>query len=244
MEYVLPSVNAHTIEQFAFTNKKLLKNKIKGIVLDFHGLGDGRLRSEVSDFDIICAENDILSVFPYYGPWSWMNSNAVKFVDELLVAVCEREEVDINEIPIISTGGSMGGLSALMYTRHARITPKACFANCPVCDLMFHATERPDLPRTVYLAFNYDNCSLEESMLNNSPFHQAEHMPDVPYYIVHGTADTAVNIKMHSDRFVAAMRKFGKNITYITVEGMWHCDFSICPEVKKDYFNAIIKACN
>ena len=35
-----------------------------------------------------------------------------------------------------------------------------------------------------------------------------------------------------------------KNITYITVEGMWHCDFSICPEVKKDYFNAIIKACN
>ena len=30
MEYVLPSVNAHTIEQFAFTNKKLLKNKLSG----------------------------------------------------------------------------------------------------------------------------------------------------------------------------------------------------------------------
>ncbi|MBQ9744967.1 MAG: prolyl oligopeptidase family serine peptidase [Clostridia bacterium] len=238
----LPRITKETVEQFAFTNKGILRGKAKAIVLDFHGLGSCELRNKYSDLDIMCADNGVLCVYPYYGPWSWMNSDAVKYVDEIVLALCDREELDINNVTIISTGGSMGGLSALIYSRYAAVTPKACFANCPVCDLLYHATERPDLPRTVYLAFNYSDISLEDAVRNNSPLHQVKNMPNIKYYIIHGTADTAVNMEMHSNRFVDAMRKENKAIEYITVDNMWHCDINSFPSVKEKYFAEIIKA--
>ena len=242
MNYTLPKITKDSVELYAYTNRSVLKGKPKGIVLDFHGLGGGNLRNDPNDFDLLCAENGILTVFPYYGPWSWMNADAVKYVDEIIDAVCGREGVSSNEIPIISTGGSMGGLSALIYTKYAKITPKACFVNCPVCDLMYHATERVDLPRTIYLAFSYGEKSLEDAMMANSPYHLAETMPNVPYYIIHGTADRLVNIDIHSVRFVENMKKYGKDVTFITVNGMEHCDIGSYPDVKEKYFNAIINS--
>lgn len=242
MDYTLPKITKDTVELYAYTNKAILNVKPKGIVLDFHGLGGGNLRNEPGKFDKLCAENGVLTVFPYYGPWSWMNEAAVKYVDEVVAAVCDREGVSATDIPIISTGGSMGGLSALVYTRYAKVTPKACFANCPVCDLLFHATERVDLPRTIYLAFNYGEKSLEDAMRANSPYHLAESMPDVPYYIVHGTADTLVNMENHSIRFAEKMKEYGKTVTFVKVENMWHCDLGSFPEAEQDYFNAIISS--
>ena len=231
------------IEMFAFTNRSLIKGDVKAIVLDFHGLGDTRLRKEASQFEIMCAEENVLTVFPYYGPWSWMNPEAVRFVDAVVDACCKRDSLDINSVPIISSGGSMGGLSALIYTRYAKITPKACFANCPVCDLVYHATERDDLPRTIYYAFKSCDCGIEQAIINNSPYHQTDKMPDIPYFIIHGTEDTAVNINIHSDRFVEAMRRSGKNVTYHIVDGMSHCDLGSFPEYRMLYLNSIIDAC-
>ncbi len=242
MNYTLPRITKDTVELYAYTNKSILNIAPRGIVLDFHGLGGGNLKNDHSDFDKLCAENGILTVFPYYGPWSWMNEDAVKYVDEVVFAVCEREGVLPNEIPIISTGGSMGGLSALVYTKYAKVTPKACFTNCPVCDLLFHATERVDLPRTIYLAFNYGSKSLEEAMTANSPYHIADSMPDVPYYVIHGTADRLVNIDNHSRKFVDKMVEFGKNVTFIPVDGMHHCDIWSYPDIKDAYYKAIIDA--
>ena len=130
-----------------------------------------------------------------------------------------------------------------MNALYARITPKACFANCPVCDLPFHATERPDLPRTVYLAFAHYECGLEEALQRTSPLHQARKMPKIPYTIIHGDADQAVNKALHSDRFVAAMRAAGHDVTYIEVPGMPHCDFSAAPQVRERWYNSLIAAC-
>ena len=244
MNYELPKISQETVELFAYTNKKELNRHARAIVLDFHGLGGQEMKNKASDFDKLLAENGILCVYPYYGPWSWMNRDSVKYVDELVEAICKREELDINTVPIISVGGSMGGLSALIYSKYARVTPKACFANCPVCDLLYHATERPDLPRSIYLAFNYGEETLYDAIKNNSPLHQAENMPDIPYYIIHGTSDKAVNKEMHSDRFVEAMKKAGKNVKYVVVENMEHCYLTPFPKVMKAYYDAIIKACD
>ena len=49
-------------------------------------------------------------------------------------------------------------------------------------------------------------------------------MPKVPYFIMHGDADKAVNKAAHSDRFVAGMRKHGHNVEYIEVPGMGHSE--------------------
>lgn len=242
MTYITPQITPQELESYAFTNGSLLKGEPRAVILIFHGLGGGALRSECDDFEVRCAAENVLTVYPYYGPWSWMNRQSVWYVDEIMDAVREKYLLD-ESVPVISSGGSMGGLSALMYTTYAAVTPTACFANCPVCDLPFHATERPDLPRTVYLAFAYQEQGLEQALVDNSPYHQAAKMPRIPYFVVHGDADTAVNKALHSDRFVAAMRAAGQEITYREVAGMAHCDLKSFPEEKEIYESAMLALC-
>lgn len=242
LEYRVPKITPEDIALFARTNEELLTDTPCAIVLIFHGLGGGgNMRCELGELSKKCAENKILTIHPYYGPWSWMNLSAIKFVDKIVECACEKYGLDINKIPIISTGGSMGGHSALNYAKYAKVTPKACFADCPVCDFAFHAYEREDLPRTVYLALCDYDMPLEDAIKMHSAYHLAPEMPDIPYYIAHGSQDSAVNKKIHSDRFVERMRQCGKNVTYIEIEGMEHCQMHLYPEVKERYESAIIK---
>ncbi|MBE6929367.1 MAG: hypothetical protein E7463_03715 [Ruminococcaceae bacterium] len=229
-------INRDNVESFAYTNGHLCKS-IREIVLVFHGLGGGtQLIREDSEEAVFFAENDALYVFPYYGPWSWMNAHAVKTVDLIVEALIEKYDLPA-DIPVISTGGSMGGLSALAYTHHSSRTPTACAANCPVCDLPYHFTERPDLPRTIWSAFGWYEGDFEAAMRTASPLHLAATMPDVPYYIAHCDADMAVNKGMHSDRLIAAMRTAGRNLTYDEIPGMGHCQL---PEANRAAYNAFI----
>ena len=241
--YTTPVISAETLEQFSYTNLPLFGKKPVGIVLLFHGLNATALRTEYNTFELFCAEHNLLTLFPYYGPWSWMNDDAIRYVDEIVDAAFERLNLPAFT-PIIATGNSMGGLSSIIYTRYAKRTPKACFANCPVCDLPYHATERPDLPRTVYTAFSGAACGLAEALVRHSPIHQAASMPRIPYYIVHGTADTSVNKQMHSDRFVKAMREHGHELIYREVEGMQHCMLADVPEEETMWWESIVKAVN
>ena len=209
---------------FTYSNDEICEFPVKGIVLEFHGLGGGNEIIKVhSDFAMLCANKGIIYLIPYYGPWSWMNDIAINTVDEILEAVWDRFSLD-ESVPIISTGGSMGGLSALIYTRYAKRKVSACAANCPVCDLIFHYTEREDLPRTIYHAFSHYECGFESAIKSGSPVEQVEYMPDIPYFIAHCTNDTAVSKTLHSDVFVKKMLETGKNITYEIVQNRGHCD--------------------
>lgn len=234
------SIRPDTLEQFAYTNAALFTGAPRAIVLNFHGLNCCDMRSEPTSFEARCAEEKVLTLYPYYGPWSWMNRDAIRYVDSVVEAALAC--YGLCALPIVSTGGSMGGLSAIIYTRYAWRTPVACFANSPVCDLPYHATERPDLPRTVYLAFASYDCGLESAMRQHSPLHQAAELPRIPYYVVHGTADSAVNKAMHSDRFVEAMRAAGQRIDYHEVEGMTHCDLAAFPKELAAYEDGILGA--
>ena len=131
-----------------------------------------------------------------------------------------------DDLPIVSTGGSMGGLSALVYMAYAKRTPVACVANCPVCDLPYHYTERPDLPRTLYSAFyNYD-CSLQDALKSASPLDLVDKMPvNSRYYVFHCEEDNAVNKQKHSDRFVEKMKE-AHSIDYYAVPNRGHCDLT------------------
>ena len=218
-------ITKDNVRFFAYVNDGFLKGPARGLVIDFKGLGgmamygedteDGRGRRY--------GERGILFVIPYVDPWAWMNPFAVRETDEILDAVYARTD---GPVPVVASGGSMGGLSCLVYTRYAARTPVACVANCPVCDLPYHYTERPDLPRTLYSAFgDADDETLEEAMRKASPYHLAlnRDMPKIPYTIFHCTEDRAVNKAMHSDRFVEELAKFAP-VTYIPVPGRDHCD--------------------
>jgi len=215
-------ITLENLSYFAYCNHKICKKPIKGIAISFFGLGGCMMFGEETEDGKKYAEKGILLLVPYQNPWAWMNRQTVDYTDELVDVLFDAYGLPRNT-PIVSTGGSMGGLSAIVYTKYAKRQPVCCAANSPVCDLVTHYTERPDLPRTIYHAFSAYDCSFEEAIKTASPVHLINDLPDIPYYVIHGTADTAVNKALHSDRFVKEMIKIGKDIVYDEVEEMRHC---------------------
>lgn len=214
-------MNMERIKQFAWIGDEYLCGEIKAVVLAFHGLGYSGMKNGPDTVELEWARAGCLVVFPYYGPWSWMNREARAFVDELVEAIYENYSLG-REIPLISTGGSMGGLSALLYSRYSKMPVAACLALYPVCDTEYHMNERIDLPRTMHHAFRGYKEDMDKMLVEHSPLKQVEQMRGIPYLIIHGDKDLAVNKEMHSDRMVAKMREKGLAVEYVEVPEMGH----------------------
>lgn len=215
-------ITLKNISHFAYTNHEIVKKPVRRVVLSFSGLGNTSTFFEGYEIGERYAAEGVLFVYPYNNPWAWMNRQAIAFTDEILDVLFEGLGLD-PQTPIVSTGKSMGGLSALVYTCYAKRTPTVTVANCPVCDLPYHLTERKDLPRTLYSAFWHEEGEMDEVLRTFSPLHLTQKMPDGAYYIFHCTADKSVNKELHSDKFVTAMQKTGKTVVYHAVEGRGHC---------------------
>jgi dipeptidyl aminopeptidase/acylaminoacyl peptidase len=220
---IIPVMDRQTINQVAWVGDEYVQGPIRGVVLSFHGLGQTYRKSEPATIELEWARRGGLVVFPYYGPWSWMNRQARAFVDELVDSVYSAYGVPAGA-PLISTGGSMGGLSSLLYTRYAKRPVAGCLALCPVCDLKAHFSERPDLPPTIHHALRGYTEDRETLFAEHSPTSQAANMPDIPYLVIHGDKDTAVSKAVHSDKFVAAMRAAGRRVEYMEESQMGHCN--------------------
>lgn len=232
-------INYENLRNFAYSNDKSIESEIKGIVLNFVGLGGVTIHNEDLGDALEYAKKGIIFVIPYYNPWCWMNRQTVNFVDEIIAVLCEKYNLNEKSVKIVSTGRSMGGLCALVYSAYAKIPPCACVTNCPVCDLPYHFTERPDLPRTLYSAFGEYEGTMEQALQSASPLHLVEKLPSVPYTIFHCERDKAVDLKMHSMKFVEKA-KASHQIVLKTVPLRGHCDLS--DEMKVEYKNAILKA--
>ena len=232
-------ITFENLRNFAYCNHRICKKPIKGIILSFFGLGGALMYQEDPEEGIRFAKQGILYMVPYQNPWAWMNRQTVALVDELLDVLFDACQLPEN-LPVISTGGSMGGQSALVYTAYAKRTPAACVTNCPVCDLPFHFTERPDLPRTLYSAFGTYEGTMEEALRSASPLHLIPRMPlSTEYCIFHCEQDLAVNKQKHSDRFVEAMSA-AHSVTYHAVPDRGHCDLD---EISRQlYYDTITQA--
>ena len=217
-------ITIENLRRFAYCNDQICKRPIKGIVIYFYGLGGQFLFEEDTDEGRMYGEKGILYLVPYQNPWAWMNRQTVELTDELLDVLFKAYDLPENT-PVVSTGKSMGGLSALVYTYYAKRTPVACITNCPVCDLPYHFNERPDLPRTLYSAFYTYEGTLEDALRSASPLHLVPKMPDISYAVFHCEEDRAVNKQIHSDRFVERMLKNHK-VAYYPVSGRGHCDLT------------------
>ncbi|HEY8666877.1 MAG TPA: prolyl oligopeptidase family serine peptidase [Tepidisphaeraceae bacterium] len=209
------------ILETAWIGEKTRRGATRGVIVNFHGLGGGAIKRGADHPELEWGHAGGLVVYPYYGPWSWMNRQARQFVNQLITSVYREYEVEPN-VPLIITGGSMGGLSSLLYTRYSPHRIAACAALAPVCDLKYHFSERPDLPPTIRHAFRGYPEDIETLFAEHSPLQQAAGTPDIPYLLIHGDQDEAVNKSKHSDRFVAAMRGHGKHVEYMEVPGMGH----------------------
>ncbi len=233
-------ITFENLRSFAYCNHAICKTPICGIVVEFLGLGRAGMygKEEDAEYGRRLAEVGILYLIPYQNPWAWMNRQTVSLTDELIDILLDTFGLP-ETIPVVSTGRSMGGQSALVYTAYAKRTPVACVANCPVCDLPYHFTERPDLPRTLYSAFGTYEGTLQQALESASPLHLVEKMPDADYVIFQGEEDLAVNKQKHSDRFVEAMEKT-HNISYYPIPGKGHCELG--EEMSKCYDQCILNA--
>ncbi len=213
-------INYDNLRLFAYSNDKLIKGEIRGIVVDFQGLGFNGIINEDTDKGRFYAENGLICVIPYVDPWAWMNRTAVRTADLIIGALEDRYG---KKFPVCSTGGSMGGQEALIFCLYSSRDVVSCVTNCPVCDMEYHITERDDLPRTMLAAFgNADN--FDEELLAHSPYHVADRMPKIPYTVFHCEEDRAVSIDAHSVKLVERMRTLGHDVTFIRVPGRGHCD--------------------
>ena len=234
-------INYENLRSFAYCNDKLIKGKIKGVVIDFFGLGGQAMYKEDTNTGKFLAENNILFFLPYANPWGWMNKQEINLTDTIMDVLFEKYGLDENT-PIVSSGGSMGGLCSLVYSYYAKRTPVACVSNCPVCDLVYHFTEREDLPRTIYSAFWDEEGDRDEVLAKYSPYHLASKMPKINYTLFHCSKDGAVNIEKHSEKFVNKMKENGHNITYHIVPDRGHCDLG--EEATALYYKTIVDYIN
>ncbi len=215
-------MNPSLIKDVAWTDESYVRGPIKAVILRFSGLNGTRdLKAQAELNELEWADRGGLSVLPYHSPWAWMSPDTVTFIDELVDALFLQHNLP-SSTPIIATGGSMGGHGALTYTLKARHPIARCLATHPVCDLLYHYSERPDLPRTMHAAFrSYGDISalLEE----HSPLHQAASLPRIPYLFTHGARDQAVSKAHHSDLLVRALRAAGHtDLTYLEFPDMYH----------------------
>lgn len=232
-------INCENLSSFTYVNDGICKKPIRGIIVSFSGLGSTTMRSNDFTEGEFYAEKGILYVEPYNNPWAWMNNQAVKYTDEIIDVLIEKYDLDEN-IPIVSTGLSMGGQSALIYTAKSKRIPVACVANCPVCDVVFHFTERKDLPRTLYSSLFNEEGTLEDALKRISPLHLIDKMPKVKYHIFHCNEDMAVNINVHSQKLIEEFDKRQYDFTFDIIEGRGHCDLTL--EMQRKFAEYIINA--
>ena len=220
------------LRSFAYSNDKLITGAPRGIAVCFSGLGCAAVHDVDTDEGTALARDGIIYLIPYHDPWAWGNGTCVGLADEAIAALTGK----YGDLPVCSTGGSMGGQGALVFCRYSKSRIVSCVVNCPVCDTVYHLTERPDLPRTMYAAFAGSG-DFERELRARSPYHIAEEMPRIPYTVFHCEEDRAVNIAAHSDRFVDKMKSIGHNVKYIKIPGRGHCDLP--EDVRREYFDAI-----
>lgn len=235
------AINADTLKTYAWVNDAQVVGSIKEVAVDIQGLNNGHAyKTEPDYYDVSLGEKGVLVVRPYSGPWNWMSFDTIREIDDILDAVYDKFELT-EKTPLVVFGRSMGGIGVLNYARYGRHAVTAVAANSPVTDLAYHATERPDCAATMYRAYSYYDCSVAQAISLHNPMNFVDELPDVPYFIVHGDADAAVNKQAHSDRFVPAARELGYDVTYVEVPGMEHVDLLSHPDALDAYLEFIAK---
>ncbi len=220
-------INADTLTLFCNTNEAVLTLPVRGFILEFPGLGGGSCMGGCMDFAEYrggyaeeMGKEGILVAYTFPGPWSWMNRGAVRYCE--LVADAIREKYNLpNETPWAVTGGSMGGLGALIFTAEAKVKPHACVAVCPCVDVPYCFETHGQFRRTLFRAVADYEGEITENLLTFSPKHRMSDMPRIPYLLINDCADELFP-EEQMDEYVEKMRAMGHRMDYDRLEGCRH----------------------
>lgn len=231
-------MNWENISDYAFVNTDSLKGEPRGIVMNLHGYTDASTFTKSNPYAAAMGEAGIVFVFPYYSVWAWMSKSSFAYLEEVLDVVYAHYGFDENT-PFVVTGGSMGGMTAMMYSLYGNKKARACACNCPVTDLPRIFERGKDMRRAIYSAHNLDERPLSECLEANSPIHNAERLPNIPYYIAFGEKD--LGITAEGMEFCKKMKELGRELSFDVVPEMGHCNLMQFPEYAKKYADFVKK---
>lgn len=220
-------INASTLSLFCNTNEAVLTLPVRGFIMEFPGLGGGSCMGGGMDFAEyrggyaeMLGKEGVLVAYTFPGPWSWMNRGAVRYCELLAEAIREKYALP-DDTPWVVTGGSMGGLGALIFAADAKRKPTACVAVCPCVDVPYCFETHGQFRRTLFRAVADYEGEIEENLLTLSPKHRMDDMPSIPYFLINDCADELFP-EAQMDEYVARMRALGHRVDYDRLEGCRH----------------------
>ena len=222
-EFIRPD-NLHL---FCNSNGHLLTKTPVGIVIEFPGMGGGSCLGGLMEFGPYetdyareLAENGILLLYTFPGPWSWMNKGAVRICDAILDAAILKYGM-AEDCPIVSSGGSMGGHGAMLFCIESRRKMRACVAACPNFDAWGELWKRDHRPRAVLSAIAAYDMPLDEAVKSISVTEQMDRLPRIPYFIVGDDLDECFDIA-DTDAFIEKLRAKGFDVDYRRLKDCRH----------------------
>ena len=250
-KYAAADAEIFTFENINFftrNNLSYIEGEIKGIVMEFPGLGGSsclgghvNMGEYNSGYAQLLGKQGIAIVYMYCGPWSWGNKGVVRMADLCIDAIKAQYNL-ADDIPVVSTGGSMGGLGALMFTNGSRHNIVACMAACPCYDIIGEYNSfaaNPSFPRTYLSAiYNYD-MSLTDGLKAITPCENISTMPKVPYYIVCNVDDECFDDE-GMQKFAKDMENAGHDVTIKVLPNTKHGQFT--DEERESYRSFIEKS--
>ena len=231
-------INKDNLYDYAFLNQDTLVSPLRAICVCFHGYTDATMYQESPKIAKVLGEAGIAWVFPYYSVWAWMSKSSSEFNEQVIDAVYERLGASEN-IPLIVSGGSMGGLTALNYLVYGKRNAVGCAVNCAVTDMKRIFSDIPDFRRAILSAHIQEDEDLLSVMKRYSPVDFYELMPRIPYYFVYGEND-AYFTQNHMPPLIERMKKDKFNYELRIEEGMNHCDIEGHPDAFTEYCKFII----
>lgn len=238
-------INRDTYMSFANTNEEHVVLPVKGIILEFPGLGGSSclggsidMKSYSLEHTIDYGQNGIIVAYIFPGPWSWGNRGAIRIADAVVDALMEKYNLK-TETPVVVCGGSMGGLGALMYAIHSRYKVKMVAAACPCIDVLDRMCAHPEFPRAYISAVASYDAEFEDSLKEISPIYRIADMPKTKYFIC-SDAEDEVFPEAQCDFFVEKLMEAGHNVEYYKQPGKRHGEFY--PEIRKKLYDSLKKA--
>ncbi len=235
-------INKDTYLSFANTNEEHIVLPIKGIVVEFPGLGGSSclggsidMKSYSDEHTIDYGQNGIIAAYVFPGPWSWGNRGAIRIADAVVDAIMEKYNLKA-DMPIVVCGGSMGGLGALMYAIHSRFKVAMVAAACPCIDALDRMGAHPEFPRTYISAVASYDMELEDGLKEISPIYRIPDMPKTAYFIC-SDAEDEVFPEAQCDLFVEKLKEAGHDVEYYKQPGKRHGEFY--PEIRQKLYDAM-----
>lgn len=222
-------ITSDNLFDYAFLNEDTLQKPVKGVCIYFHGFTDGTRYNESPFLGAELGAKGIAWVFPYHSVWAWMSPTSQMFCEQVIDAVYEKLGID-DSVPLVVTGGSMGGMTALNYLLHGKRKAIACAANCPVLSVKDYFEKSFETRAAILSAHIEKEGDLMEILSDLSPIEFAEKLPKIPYFFVFGKEDPSPAINEHIEELKEKLSKNAIDYKVEFREKMEHCNMKDFPD--------------